>query len=67
LRPSIKIYDGFVVVSSDLGVKAAEKGCDLMEPPTIDEETGEADEVDEDVEMGEIVEESDEAELNEDL
>ena len=36
LRPSIDIYDGFLVISTDLDVKAAEKGCDLFEPASFE-------------------------------
>jgi len=31
MTPSINIHDGFIVLSTDLGVKTAEKGCDVME------------------------------------
>lgn len=37
LRPSINIYDGFIVISTDLGVETAEKGCDIMMPPSFKE------------------------------
>jgi hypothetical protein len=43
LRPTVDIYDGFLVVSTDLGVKPAEKGCDLMEAPTFDDESDPSD------------------------
>lgn len=32
LRPSINIYDGFIVIASDLEVGPAERGCDIMTP-----------------------------------
>lgn len=33
LRPAVVIYDGYIVVSTDLEVKAAEKDCDITTPP----------------------------------
>lgn len=41
LRPSVDIYDGFLVISTDLGVKAADKDCDLF---NIDEDNEDEDE-----------------------
>lgn len=41
LRPAINIYDGFIVISTDLGVERAEKGCDIMTPPSFSETSGE--------------------------
>lgn len=36
LKPAITIYDGFVVISTDLDVQAAEKGCDILTAPSFD-------------------------------